>query len=219
MRRTLVIGDIHGCLDELLLLLELFKPGSEDRVVAVGDLTVKGPKSREVLDLFMTQPQFSSVTGNHDYALVKHFRSGHKLKSSQAKVFDELKTADDRYLRFLEALPFVINLGTHVVVHAGLRPGIRLEDQNEDDLTELRTLGADRTDRTGTSWYAEYEGPTPVLFGHWPSAQLRQGPFAIGIDSGCVYGYELTGYVIESGELLKVHALRAYDPSVTNVQS
>lgn len=106
MRRTLVIGDIHGCYDELLRLLKLFKPGAEDRVVAVGDLTVKGPKSREVLDLFMSNPQFSSVTGNHDYALVKHFQSGQRLKSSQAKVFEELKAADDRYLRFLKGLPF-----------------------------------------------------------------------------------------------------------------
>ena len=101
MSRTLIIGDIHGCFDELSALVDLFQPNHDDRVIAVGDLTVKGPKSREVLDLFMTDYSLSSVIGNHDYALVKHFCNGQELKSSQAKVFDQLKTDDDRYLKFL----------------------------------------------------------------------------------------------------------------------
>jgi hypothetical protein len=219
MRRTLAIGDIHGCFDELSALLELFKPGTDDRVVAVGDLTVKGPKSREVLDLFMTDTRFSSVMGNHDYALVKHFRNGLRLKNSQTRVLEELRTPDDRYLKFLESLPFFLELGSHLVVHAGLRPGVSLENQSKDDLTELRTLGADRTDRTGIPWYEEYSGPSLAVFGHWPSPQPRLGKSALGIDSGCVYGYELTGYVLESGEFLKVQAFKAYDPSATNVQT
>jgi serine/threonine protein phosphatase 1 len=219
MRRTLVIGDIHGCFDELSALLELFKPETDDRVVAVGDLSVKGPKSREVLDLFMTDPRFSSVIGNHDYALVKHFRTGLKLKSSQARVFEELRTPDDRYLRFLESMPFFLEIGSRLVVHAGLRPGVALEDQSKDDLTELRTLGDDRTDRTGTPWYEEYDGPSLAVFGHWPSPQPRRGKFALGIDSGCVYGYELTGYILESEEFLKVQALKEYAASPSTVRT
>ena len=50
-RRTIVIGDIHGCFDELTDLLDLVKFTSKDRVVAVGDLIVKGQKNAEVLDL------------------------------------------------------------------------------------------------------------------------------------------------------------------------
>ena len=217
MQRTLVIGDIHGCFDELSTLIEKFGPHNDDRIVAVGDLTVKGPKSREVLDLFMNDRRFSSVIGNHDYALLRHWRSNMKLNSSQAKVFEELKIDDDRYLKFLQSLPFFLNIGSHLIVHAGLRPGVRLEDQDEDDFTELRTLGFDRTDRKGIPWYDVYEGP-PVLFGHWPSPAPRRGKFALGIDSGCVYGYELTGYIPESGEFLKVPALRAYDPGKASVR-
>jgi serine/threonine protein phosphatase 1 len=218
MPRTLIIGDIHGCFEELSALLDLFEPNPDDRVIAVGDLTVKGPKSREVLDLFMADDRFSSVIGNHDYALVKHFRQGHKLKASQTKVFDQLQIHDDRYLKFLESLPFWLDFAGGLVVHAGLRPGVELVNQNEDDLTELRTLGSDRTDRTGTPWYQEYIGPM-VVFGHWPSPEPRRGRFALGIDSGCVYGYELTGFIPESGEFLKVSALQAYDPSTANVQT
>ena len=46
--RTIVVGDIHGCYDELMALLEKVDVRDHDRVVSVGDLIVKGPKSREV---------------------------------------------------------------------------------------------------------------------------------------------------------------------------
>jgi serine/threonine protein phosphatase 1 len=57
MSRTIVVGDIHGCYDELMELVEKVDLGKDDRVVSVGDLITKGPKSREVLELFMTLPR------------------------------------------------------------------------------------------------------------------------------------------------------------------
>ena len=53
MSQTIVIGDIHGCYDELVALLELVQLKSDDRLIAVGDLIVKGSKNKEVLDRFM----------------------------------------------------------------------------------------------------------------------------------------------------------------------
>src|SRR5260370_28266468 len=72
--RTIVVGDIHGCYDELMDLLALAQFDHGDRVVAVGDLIVKGEKSREVLDLFSGDPRFSSVIGNHDRRLRQRWR-------------------------------------------------------------------------------------------------------------------------------------------------
>ena len=69
MGRTIVIGDIHGCFDELTDLLNLVELTKVDRVVTVGDLIVKGEKNREVLDLFIDDKRFSSVIGNHDRKL------------------------------------------------------------------------------------------------------------------------------------------------------
>jgi len=213
MGRTIVIGDIHGCYDELNELLNKLALLPEDRVIAVGDLTVKGPKNRAVLDLFLTDPRFSSVIGNQDLALVRHWRGENsKLKSAQAKAFTELKTDDDRYLRYLASLPLMINLDSHVVVHAGLRPGIALDEQSADDLTELRTLGDDRTSREGTPWYEVYEGPTTAFFGHWPASKPRVAKCAIGLDTGCVYGGQLTAYVIETSDFVSVDAAAAYSP-------
>jgi diadenosine tetraphosphatase ApaH/serine/threonine PP2A family protein phosphatase len=212
MRRTIVIGDIHGCYDELISLLEKIDLRSEDRVVAVGDLVVKGSRNKEVLDLFSGDARFSSVIGNHDLALVRFWRGeAISLKNSQKKTCIELQTNKSLYLGYLNSLPFQIDLGSHLIVHAGIRPGVPLSEQAEEDLTELRTLGADRTSRTGLPWYDVYNEEKVVLFGHWPAPEPRRGRHAIGLDTGCVYGYRLTSYILETDEFVSVKANRAYD--------
>ncbi len=212
MNRTIVIGDIHGCYDELVALLEKLDLRAEDRVVAVGDLVVKGPKNRQVLDLFKGDARFSSVIGNHDLALVR-FWSGEPitLKNSQRVTAEELAIDRETYFSYLKSLPLLIDLGKHVVVHAGIRPGVPLNQQSIDDLTALRTLGPDRTNREGTPWFEVYQGDKIVLFGHWPGPEPKRAKSAIGLDTGCVYGYYLTAYMIESDQFLRVPAKLAYD--------
>ena len=212
MSRTIVVGDVHGCYDELLALVERVALKESDRVVCVGDIVVKGEKNREVLELFMRDARFSSVIGNHDRALVEHWKGARaELKPAQERCRAELEDGRERYAAFLATLPAYIDLGSHVVVHAGLRPGVALDRQSIEDLTELRTLGPDRTSREGTAWYEVYDGDRIALFGHWPTWPPRRGPRAIGLDTGCVYGYRLTAYVVETGEFFSVPALRAYD--------
>ena len=212
--RTIVVGDIHGCYDELISLLDKVGFGTDDRLVSVGDLITKGPKSREVLELFMTEPRFAAVIGNHDLALRRRWNGEKfKLKPSQKPTHKELKADRERYLPYLNSLPFMIDLDKHLVVHAGLRPKVALHSQTTDDLTELRSLGPDRTSRDGTPWYEVYDGEKVVLFGHWPAPKPRRGPKAIGLDTGCVYGRRLTAYIIETGKLESVPARRVYDPS------
>ncbi|MBV9957618.1 MAG: metallophosphoesterase [Acidobacteria bacterium] len=211
-RRTIVIGDIHGCFDELRDLLDRAAFGSEDRVVAAGDLIVKGEQNREVLDLFSTDERFRAVLGNHDLALLRYWKKEKSsLKPKQKSTLAELEPQRARYYAYLNSLPLMIDLGSHVVVHAGVRPGIALEEQSAADLTELRTLGSNRKSRVGTPWYEVYDGEQTVLFGHWPAPQPRRGPRAIGLDTGCVYGYQLTAYILETGEFVSVRAHRAYD--------
>ncbi len=213
-RRTIVVGDIHGCYDELMELLGKVNFGADDRVVAVGDLVTKGPKNREVLELFMTDTRFSSVMGNHDLALRRKW-NGEKvqLKASQKTTHKELKPNKLIYADFLNRMPFTIDLNTHLVVHAGLRPNVEMYSQTTEDMTLLRTLGKDRESHDGTPWYDVYDGEKVVLFGHWPAPEPRLGKKAIGLDTGCVYGYNLTAYIIETGEFVSVRARRSYDES------
>jgi diadenosine tetraphosphatase ApaH/serine/threonine PP2A family protein phosphatase len=210
--RTIVVGDLHGCYDELMELLQTAAFTQDDRVVCVGDLVTKGPKNREVLELFMSDRRFSSVLGNHDLALRRKW-NGEKvqLKPSQKATHKQLKHEKEVYLPFLNRLPFTIDLGTHMVVHAGLRPNIALYSQTSEDMTLLRTLGKNRESHDGTPWYEVYDGEKVVLFGHWPAPEPRRGPRAIGIDTGCVYGYNLTAYIIEEDRFITIPARAAYD--------
>lgn len=210
-RRRIVIGDIHGCHSELLSLLDKVQLSGQDRVISVGDLITKGPRSSEVLDLFISDQRFSSVIGNHDLALRRRWNGEDvDLKSSQKETYNELNSKKDVYVSFLNALPFVVDLDTHLVVHAGLRPNVELHSQTTDDLTTLRTLGPDRKSQDGTPWYQVYDGNKTVLFGHWPASEPRRGPKAIGLDTGCVYGGHLTAYIIETDEFVTVPATKAY---------
>jgi len=212
--RTIVVGDTHGCYDELMDLLNQLNFGVSDRIVSVGDLVTKGPKNREVLELFMKDSRFSTVIGNHDLAL-RRLLNGEEveLKASQKEAHRELKADKDRFTPYLNSLPFMIDLGSHLVVHAGLRPNVEMHSQTTEDLTQIRTLGEDRESKDGTPWYDVYDGEKVVLFGHWPASDPRRGRMALGLDTGCVYGHQLTAYTIETGELKAVPARRAYASS------
>ena len=212
--RRIVVGDIHGCYDELMELLEKIGIGDDDRVISVGDLITKGPKNKDVLELFMTDARFSAVIGNHDLALRRKWNGEDiELKAAQKETHKELRDAKDAYVTFFNRMPFTIDLDTHLVVHAGLRPNVELYSQTTGDMTQLRTLGANRESVEGTPWYHVYHGEKIVLFGHWPAPEPRRGRKAIGLDTGCVYGYNLTAYIIEDDEFVNVKAKRTYDNS------
>ena len=212
--RTIVVGDLHGCYDELMALMDKVNLGEKDRVVCVGDLITKGPKNKEVLELFMNDPRFSTVIGNHDLALRRKWNGEDiELKPAQKEAHKELRGEKDAYASFLNRVPFTIDLDTHLVVHAGLRPNVELYSQTTGDMTRLRTLGPDRESDEGTPWYHVYHGEKIVLFGHWPAPEPRRGKHAIGLDTGCVYGYNLTAYIIEEDEFVNVKAKMAYDES------
>jgi Calcineurin-like phosphoesterase len=207
MGRTIIIGDIHGCFDELEDLLALVELRTDDRVIAVGDLIVKGPKSDRVLDRFIDDNRFSSVVGNHDRALRQYWRGEPiRLSRNQRETARQLEPHRERYSAFLRSLPFTINLGSHLVVHAGVRPGVPLRAQMATDLTEIRTMGGNPSMKRGIPWYEVYRGQRIVIFGHWPARKPRVAERAIGLDTGCVYGGNLTGYVVEHGEFVSVPA-------------
>jgi len=211
MPRTIVVGDIHGCFDELTDLLDLIKLKNNDRVVAVGDLITKGPKDAEVLDLFISDRRFSSVVGNHDRKIRQKLRGEPmRLTKEHRKTLVELERDRERYAAYLRSLPYTIDLGSHLVVHAGVRPGVSLEEQMASDLTEIRTMGADPSRRRGLPWYKVYQGRQTVLFGHWPSERPRRGPNAIGLDTACVYGGRLTAFIIDIQEFVSVEARDQY---------
>jgi hypothetical protein len=214
--RTIVIGDVHGCLDELQALVALCGYGSADRLVLVGDLVAKGPDSAGVVR-WAREIGAEAVLGNHDAHALRARRDQDTAKPQHQVVAQLLSEAD---IGWLAARPLWLRLGaigdrSYLVVHGGFVPGVPLAEQERTYLLNLRSITADgqpskRTD--GTPWAALWTGPEHVVFGHDAVRGLQRHPFATGLDTGCVYGRELTALVLPSGELISVPARRAYAP-------
>jgi hypothetical protein len=200
--RTIVVGDVHGCAGELESLLERVRFGSGDRLVMVGDLVARGPDSRGVLEI-ARRAGARSVRGNHEEKLLGWRRRGGSLGAVHERLAAELSEQD---WRTLEEMPLWIDLPEHGVrvVHAGLAPGLRVDEAPPEALLKVRTI--DRRGRwsaapeDGPLWGTRYEGPPHVVFGHNAREELQLWPWATGLDTGCVYGGRLSALVLEMGE-------------------
>lgn len=216
--RTLIVGDVHGCIDELDKLLDGLALGREDRLVMVGDLVAKGPDSVGVLRL-LQELKAESVLGNHDAHLLRVQRArvaGEPAPDVSDAVKKVARKLDDEDWAWLEALPFTIAIPRHasLVVHGGLVPGVPIAQQKPDDMLNMRSIrpdgSASKRIEEGVPWGSTWPGPPHVYFGHDAVRGLQQHPFATGLDSGCVYGGRLTACVLPARELVSVKAKRTY---------
>jgi hypothetical protein len=220
VQQTIVIGDVHGCADELEALLHACGTGRDDQVVLVGDLVAKGPDSRGVLAM-VRELEARAVLGNHDARVLSWKLAVDaglpppKIGKSHQEVVDVL---DERDFALLQALPLFLRLPEQraIVVHAGLVPGIPLEQQDPELLMNIRTIRADGTGSrdpdAGELWGYLWPGPELVLFGHHALRGLQEHRFALGLDTGCVYGGKLTACILPERRLVSVPARRAYAP-------
>jgi hypothetical protein len=218
--RTIVIGDVHGCADELEQLLRVCERGPGDEVILAGDLVAKGPDSRGVLAI-AREIGALGVRGNHD-AHVLRWQEALDAGLSPPKMgaAHELvaRALDDREFAQLAALPFTLPLHAFdaIVVHAGFVPGLPLERQDPDMMMNLRSIRPDghgsRSPNDGVLWGSLWRGPQFVLFGHHASRGLQRHPFALGLDTGCCYGGRLTACILPERRLVSVPARRAYAP-------
>ncbi len=127
---TWVIGDVHGCLEPLLRLVEVigFQPG-RDRLWFVGDLVNRGPDSLGVLRWASGQGDaVSSLLGNHDLKLLACASGVNEVRRKDT--FGDVLTAPDReeLIAWLARRPLLVRLGEHVLVHAGVLPSWTLEE-------------------------------------------------------------------------------------------
>jgi len=209
MRRTILFGDVHGCHDEWRDLIAKLRAGPDDDLISVGDLICKGPDSAATLDLAFSLPNLRCVIGNHEERHLRAWRGGRDLSAPHdLEVIAQLADRYEPYLEKIASWPYYLDEPDFLVVHAGLRPGVPLEEQSVDDLVSLRTLGPE-----GPPWYVRYDGPKLVVYGHWAMAGLVVRDRTIGLDTGCVYGGELTALVLPDRDLVSVPARRQYvDP-------
>ncbi|MBW1981888.1 MAG: serine/threonine protein phosphatase [Deltaproteobacteria bacterium] len=209
--RTIVIGDIHGCLQKLEALMQRIDPRpGRDQLVFLGDYIDRGEDSYGVLDYLVEvkkkYPQTIFLMGNHEkmfldflageeQALFLHNGGVSTLKNYLDKLDNfNAATGEDwaahvlehllpeAHKEFLEDLLPYYETEDFIMVHAGLREGVPLEKQSLEDLVWIRE----------EFLYSEKDFGKRVIFGHTPFARPLVLFNKIGIDTGAVYGNTLT---------------------------
>ena len=146
--RRIFIGDVHGHFDGLMNLLELIALTASDQIYFVGDLIDRGPKSAQVID-FVRQQNYQCVLGNHEQLLLEAFPGDNKVsqfalhawlqsggQTTVASYIEPERLLEN--IEWLRSLPTYLDLGDIWLVHAGLHPGLPLEDQTAQEFCWIR---------------------------------------------------------------------------------
>jgi protein phosphatase len=232
-----IIGDVHGCYDELTELLAklgyektptgAYKHPEGRKAIFVGDLVDRGPKIPETVTLVKRMVDAGDalcVPGNHDIKLVKAFRGRnvqltHGLADSVnqfAEVEKQTAGVSKEAADFLDGLVshYVLDDGKLVVAHAGMKEA--MQGRGSAKVRDFALFGetTGETDEYGLpvryNWAAEYRGKAMVVYGHTPVAHPEWLNRTINIDTGCVYGGKLTALRYPERELVQVEAHRTY---------
>lgn len=188
--RIILIGDLHGAIDELHALLAKLAPGPDDRVISVGDFLDKGPDGPACVTLFRERG-YEAVLGNHEEWHLRFRR--HELKrktepgytnpmtfSNRSPGTTDPATISEQDWAYLAALPLYLRPRPGmVVVHGGIRPGRTPETHDKGELLRLRWVDAngkhvpvdyDKLDeplKPGVvHWTDRYTGQEDVVYGH-----------------------------------------------------
>jgi polynucleotide kinase-phosphatase len=233
-----IIGDVHGCIDELKALLDKLGYGATDggvpshpegrRVIFVGDLVDRGPDSPGVLRLVMDMVEAGSalaVPGNHDLKLVKKL-SGRDVKIAHglAQTLEQLDAMpEEERIPFCEkAKIFLDKLVSHlwlddgrlVVAHAGMKEDMQGRGSGAVRGFALYGETTGEIDDYGLpvrmNWAAEYRGRATVVYGHTPTPVAEWINNTICVDTGCVFGGTLTALRYPERELVDVQAAQVY---------
>lgn len=232
-----IIGDVHGCFDELEELLVMLgyeldangtrkHPGGR-KAIFLGDLVDRGPRVPDVLRVVMHMVEAGSalaLPGNHDVKLMRKLRGrdvqvSHGLAESLAQLDREPEEFRARVADFIDDLVshYVLDDGKLVVAHAGMKE--EMQGRGSGRVRDFALYGetTGETDEFGLpvryNWAAEYRGRASVVYGHTPVPEPEWLNRTINIDTGCVFGGRLTALRYPELELVSAAAHRVYaDP-------
>lgn len=228
-----IIGDIHGCFDELVLLLQKLGyqvngtvaiPPAGRKAIFVGDFCDRGPNTPDVYRLVMQMIEDGhalAVPGNHDSKLQRALR-GKKVKLTHGldKSMQQLAQESEEFRKKVEN--FIYSLVSHVVLddgklvvaHAGMREDLmgRASGKVREFALYGETTG--EIDEFGLpvrlNWAAEYRGDATVVYGHTPVPEAEWLNGTINVDTGCVFGGKLSALRYPENEIVSVDALEQY---------
>ena len=233
-----IIGDVHGCCDELEQLLQQLGYERNDggpwahpagrRAIFVGDLVDRGPRIVDTLKTVMSMSQAGtalSVPGNHDIKLKRKLEGrdvtvSHGLDRSLFELEQETPEFRAEVQKFLDGLVshYVFDDGRLVVAHAGMKA--EMQGRGSAKVRDFALFGetTGETDEFGLpvryNWAAEYRGRASVVYGHTPVPDPEWLNRTINIDTGCVFGGRLTALRWPEKELVSVPARETYADAV-----
>src|SRR5437762_9815 len=229
-----IIGDVHGCCDELEELLgklgyaaaagSVWRHPGGRKAVFLGDLVDRGPRIPDVLKLVMAMVEAETaycVPGNHDMKLVRQLggrdvQLTHGLAESVAQLESESPELRKKVAAFLDDLVshYVFDDGKLVVAHAGMKE--EMQGRGSGKVRAFAQYGetTGESDEFGLpiryNWAADYRGQAMVVYGHTPVPVPEWLNRTINIDTGCVFGGKLTALRYPERELVSVPAAQTY---------
>lgn len=210
--RTIIIGDVHGCLDELnaLIMKVNYRP-ENDSLYFLGDIINRGPFSKNTY-LRVKELNAVSLLGNHELHVVSCLASDEssdlvtRMKQEFGNSFREFADDIAKWPAFVETEDFIL-------VHAGLVPGKQPAESEDWMLTSIRTwdgAGKDLNNPHHPPWFDFYKDPKLVVFAHWAALGGVVRENVIGLDTGCVYGRHLSALLLPAKKIVTVSARRVY---------
>lgn len=228
-----IIGDIHGCCDELELLLDKLGYVKTDGIYAhpegrkaafLGDFCDRGNRNADVLRLVMDMVKAGNaiaVPGNHDVKLLKYLKGSnvamtHGIDKTIAEIEAQGDTFKAEVTEFIDGLisHYVLDEGKLVISHAGLK-----QEYIGRGSTRIRAfcLYGETTGETDSyglpvrlEWAADYRGRATIVYGHIAGKDVRTQNNTFCIDTGCVFGGKLSAYRYPEREIVEVDALQQY---------
>lgn len=190
-----IVGDVHGCYEELTELWSRLEPSGTDLVVFVGDLIRKGPASRDVVEFIAEQPHAVSVLGNNEEKVLRG--------TVETEPYEPI-------VQTIERFPLVVSWNDTMVVHGGIHPNREMPAQDRDTLLEMRSVPPGNG-YEGPFWFERHDSGPRVCFGHTVLESPLITDHAVGLDTGCVYGGELTAYDWRRDDVISVPAHDSYE--------
>jgi serine/threonine protein phosphatase 1 len=233
--RRVVIGDVHGHYEGLLLLLEKIAPTSEDKIYFLGDLIDRGPQSAQVVE-FVKENDYPCLLGNHEQMLL-NILTGKNTASvnmqawlysgGQATVASyQSGTIPEKHLDWFESLPTYLDLGDFWLTHAGVDPKMTVEEQTADQLCWIR----EEFHRIEQPYFPD----KLIIVGHTitftlpgvPPGNLAQGQGWLDIDTGAYHprsgwltGLDITNKLVYQANVFsKAVRTVAWEKVITIVQ-
>lgn len=220
------VGDVHGCLAQLIEMERIIAEDARDLdgdawLVTVGDHIDRGPASREVVAHVMGPARSGlrrfALLGNHEAMLLDFLRDpiahGYWLEEggietlasygivltdgSRQSVLEALRAFPEEHRAFIEALPIYLSLPGWLFVHAGIRPGLPLALQSDDDLVWIRE----------PFLTSQLTGGLRIVHGHTPGRDVVVTPHRIDIDTHCFHSGVLSAVRVTPDGRTKVFSV------------